>query len=253
MIDSPETIKALEYAKELYATFVPGTLSWLDPNNNKAFLDGQISLTNNGISIYYAAKNSQDPKVKEMAADIYHANMPIGPVGRPTEFQLFFNQMIFKYTKYPKAAKEFLRFMMEPEQIDPWLQAGIGYVTPPLRYYEKNPIWTVGSRSTRRIATAMKNMLPIGLCRQDGLRVGRGARRLHRRQHGGRGGVAARRRRRKRRNARRSGRSATTRYDVAPVRSGVDVAGAASTARVDARALDAPAPRTSLHLPASRG
>jgi hypothetical protein len=43
---------------------VPGTLSWLDPNDNKAFLDGQVSVTNNGISIYYAAKNSQDPKVK---------------------------------------------------------------------------------------------------------------------------------------------------------------------------------------------
>ena len=64
VIDSPETIKALEYAKELYATFIPGTLSWLDPNNNKAFLDGQISLTNNGISIYYAAKNSTDPKLQ---------------------------------------------------------------------------------------------------------------------------------------------------------------------------------------------
>ena len=53
-------LKALEYAKELYKYFVPGTLSWLDPNNNKAFLDGQISATNNGISIYYAAKNSTE-------------------------------------------------------------------------------------------------------------------------------------------------------------------------------------------------
>ena len=79
VIDSPETIKALEYAKELYATFVPGTLSWLDPNNNKAFLDGQISVTTNGISIYYAAKNSQDPKIKEMAADINHAEYPDRP------------------------------------------------------------------------------------------------------------------------------------------------------------------------------
>ncbi len=56
VIDSAETIKALEYAKEMYATFVPGTLSWLDPNNNKAFLDSQVSVTNNGISIYYATK-----------------------------------------------------------------------------------------------------------------------------------------------------------------------------------------------------
>jgi multiple sugar transport system substrate-binding protein len=161
VIDSPETLKALEYAKELYGTFVPGTLSWLDPNNNKAFLDGQLFLTNNGISIYYAAKNSQDPKVKELAADIYHANMPVGPVGRPTEFQLFFNQMIFKYSKYPKAAKEFIRFMMEPEQMDPWVQASIGYVTPALRHYEKNPIWTVDPKHTP-YRDSMKNMLPSG-------------------------------------------------------------------------------------------
>jgi multiple sugar transport system substrate-binding protein len=161
VIDSPETLKALEYVKDLYGTFAPGTLSWLDPNNNKAFLDSQISLTNNGISIYYAAKNSQDPKVKEMSADIYHANMPVGPVGKPTEFQLFFNQMIFKYSKYPKAAKEFLRFMMEPEQMDPWVQAGIGYVTPALRHYEKNPIWTVDPKHTP-YRDSMKNMLPSG-------------------------------------------------------------------------------------------
>ena len=161
VIDSPETIKALEYAKELYGTFVPGTLSWLDPNNNKAFLDGQISLTNNGISVYYAAKNSTDPKVKEMAADINHANMPIGPVGRPTEFQLFFNQLIFKYSKYPKAAKEFLRFMMEAEQVDPWVQASIGYVTPALRAYEKNPIWTSDPKNTP-YRNSMINMLPSG-------------------------------------------------------------------------------------------
>ena len=82
VIDSPETLKALEYGKELYANFIPGTLSWLDPNNNKAFLDGQISVTNNGISIYYAAKNSPDPKVKEMAADINHAVVPDRPGGR---------------------------------------------------------------------------------------------------------------------------------------------------------------------------
>ena len=148
VLDSPETIKALEYAKELYGTFVPGTLSWLDPSNNKAFLDGQVSVTNNGISIYYAAKNSQDPKIKALQEDINHALYPVGPVGTATAFQLFFNQMIFKYTKYPKAAKEFIRFMMEEEQFGPWMQAGIGYVAQPLRAYEKNPIWTADPKHT---------------------------------------------------------------------------------------------------------
>jgi multiple sugar transport system substrate-binding protein len=147
-IESPETIAALEYAKELYATFVPGTLSWLDPNNNKAFLDGQISLTNNGISIYYAAKTSKDPTIAAMAPDIYHANMPVGPVGHPTELSLVFPMMLFKYSKYPNAAKEYLRFMMEKEQYEPWQQAAIGYVTQPLKAYETNPIWTSDPKHT---------------------------------------------------------------------------------------------------------
>ena len=161
VIDSPETAKALDYGKELYASFIPGTLSWLDPNNNKAFLDGQISVTNNGISIYYAAKNSPDPKLKEMANDIQHATFPVGPVGVPTESHLFFNQMIFKYTKYPKAAKEFLRFMMEQEQFDPWQAGAGGYVAPPLEAYTKGAIWTSDPKNTP-YRDAVKNMRPAG-------------------------------------------------------------------------------------------
>jgi multiple sugar transport system substrate-binding protein len=148
VINSRETIAALEYAKELYQTFIPGTLSWLDPNNNKAFLAGEISLTANGISIYYAAKNATEPALKAMAADIQHANMPIGPVGHPTELNLYFNAMLFKHCKYPNAAKEYLRFMWEKEQYEPWQQAAIGYVTQALKAYEANPIWTVDPKHT---------------------------------------------------------------------------------------------------------
>ena len=167
VINSPETIKALEYAKELYSTFVPGTLSWLDPSNNKAFLDNQISVTANGISIYYAAKNSPDPKLQEIAKDIQHANFPIGPVGVATEFNLFFNQMIFKHSKYPKAAKEYLRFMMEAEQYNPWLQSAIGYIGHPLKAYESNPIWTVDPKHTP-YRDAMKVMRPDGYAGEMG-------------------------------------------------------------------------------------
>ena len=161
VINSPETIKALEYAKELYKTFIPGTLSWLDPNNNKAFLSGDISLTYNGISVYYAATHSTDPKLKAMAEDIQHAHFPVGPVGHPTELHLFFPMMIFKYSKYPNAAKEYLRFMMEKEQYEPWQQAANGYVTQPLKAYESNPIWTVDPKNTP-YRDAMKIMIPNG-------------------------------------------------------------------------------------------
>src|SRR5581483_5157154 len=56
IINSPETVKALEYTKQLADTFISGTGSWNDSSNNKAFLAGELHMTNNGISIYVAAK-----------------------------------------------------------------------------------------------------------------------------------------------------------------------------------------------------
>jgi len=46
-----------------------------------------------GISISLRAKNSRSPKVALKSLPTSTTpNMPVGPVGRPTEFQLFFNQ-----------------------------------------------------------------------------------------------------------------------------------------------------------------
>jgi multiple sugar transport system substrate-binding protein len=69
--------------------------------------------------------------------------------------------MIFKYTKYPNAAKEFLRFMMEEEQFGAWLQGSGGYVAQPLRAYEKNPIWTSDPKHLP-YRDATKNLRPTG-------------------------------------------------------------------------------------------
>ena len=142
VLDSPETVAALEYATQLYATFIDGVLSWLDPSNNKAFLADQIGLTNNGISIYTVARNSPDPAIKAIAADMNHANAPVGPVGRPTELQLMLNTYAFKYSKYPNAVREYLRFMWEKDPVDAWLKAANGYVSPALPAWNDNPVWT---------------------------------------------------------------------------------------------------------------
>jgi len=147
-INSRETVVALEYAKELYRTFIDGTLSWLDPHNNKAFIAGQIAMTYNAISIYYTAKTSTDPAVHALAADIQHAHLPIGPIGRPTELAQPAPAWIFKHTRFPNAAREYLRFMLEWDQYATWQQASLGYITQGLRAYESNQVWTVDSKHT---------------------------------------------------------------------------------------------------------
>ena len=140
-INSKQTIEALKYGAELYKTFIPGTNSWLDTGNNKALLAGEIGVTQNGVSLYYSAKNSSDPKIAAMAADMNHAYMPIGPAGEVRQGALAINAMVFKHTKYPNAAKAYLAFMMEADQYDKWLAGSFGYWGQPLRAYEQSAVW----------------------------------------------------------------------------------------------------------------
>jgi multiple sugar transport system substrate-binding protein len=141
-LDSKETIAALNYATELQKTLIDGTLSWNDAGNNQAFIAGQISLTFNGISIYYALKNSKDPAQQQMAADTSHQLQPTGfAKAASVQTATVINAMLFKHSKYPNAAKEYLRFMMEADQYGPWLQGSLGYWAEPLKAYGQMAFW----------------------------------------------------------------------------------------------------------------
>jgi len=139
VINSPETIAGLEYVKELAETFLPGMASWLDGHNNKAFLQGDVSVTNNGISIYAAAVAEG---MTELAADTDHAFYPIGPAGQPTEFHVCFPMMPYQHTKYPNAVKALLAFLSEKEQYDAFLQGSVGYLSHSLKAFKEHPVWT---------------------------------------------------------------------------------------------------------------
>ncbi|RUM95850.1 carbohydrate ABC transporter substrate-binding protein [Pseudaminobacter arsenicus] len=140
VINSPETIAAINYAKALYETFIPGTESWLDINNNRAFLAGQVSLTANGVSLYYAAK--KDPALAELTADLRTTNFPVGPVGKSVELCQTTSAIVFSHTKYPEAAKAYLKFMYEAEQMNAWIGGSSAYCCQALKAFASNPVWT---------------------------------------------------------------------------------------------------------------
>ncbi len=142
VVNSKETIEALKYVKALYPTWIPGTNSWLDPSNNKAMLSGELAATQNGVSLYFSARNSKDESLQKIAADMNHARMPIGPSGKSAELANAINAMIFKHTKAPNAAKAYLTYMMEGPQYDRWLTDSFGYWGQPLRAYESSAVWT---------------------------------------------------------------------------------------------------------------
>lgn len=148
------TIKALEYAKQLGDQMISGVAAWDDSNNNKAYMAGQLGATMNGISIYFAAKTD----APDVAEDTMTAEVPVGPVGKPTQFHQISQAMIFAYTEYPNAAKEYLRFMWDPAQYTPWMKASDGYVSPPLQKYTQDPFWESQPQYTP-YRDAAKNML----------------------------------------------------------------------------------------------
>ena len=140
-LDSRETRTAIEYARAMQETMIPGTMSWNGTSNNQAFAAGNIGLTQNGVSIYYAAKNAKDPAQQAVAADIDHAEMPRGVAKAAPEQCLVLNAMVFMHSRFPNAAKDYLRFMMESEQFDPWLTGCLGYWSQPLKAYAQSEVW----------------------------------------------------------------------------------------------------------------
>jgi multiple sugar transport system substrate-binding protein len=156
---SSETEKALNFAKQLYETMVPGVLSWNDASNNKAFLAGEIHWTLNGISIYVAA--TKDASKKDIADDMDHAYLPIGPIGRPTELHGMTPLLAMTYTKYPQACKAFMAFMLEADQFNNWLEAAQGLLTHTLNAYDANPVWTSDPKRTV-FRDAGKRSLTVG-------------------------------------------------------------------------------------------
>ncbi len=139
-INSKQTIAALKYLKELYPTFIAGTPSWNDVSNNRAYSAEEISLTANGVSLYFSLK--KDPATAKIADDTEHQFLPMGLAKSSPMGGLTMNAMVFKHSPYPNAAKSFLQFMLEHEQYDPWLNANSGYWAHPLAAYGESAVWT---------------------------------------------------------------------------------------------------------------
>ncbi|MBI1244057.1 MAG: extracellular solute-binding protein [Alphaproteobacteria bacterium] len=138
-INSKETVDALNYLKELYQTFIPGTTAWNDISNNRAYSAQELWLTANGVSLYFSLKN--DPKTAPIADDTQHQLMPKGRLSVPAMTGLTLNAMVFKHSKFPNASKAFLQFMLEHEQHEPWLNANLGYWAHPLAAYDNAAVW----------------------------------------------------------------------------------------------------------------
>ena len=147
VLNSRETIESVKFAVGFWKdTCDEGGLAWDDTNNNRAFLSGTISATNNGASIYIEARRKPEVYLTEKGApmwkDILHARIPKGPGG---QFNLPgpFTDLLMGYSKNQEAAKDFLRWMHSKPVFAEWFTSQRGYTSGATRDWEKDKVWEV--------------------------------------------------------------------------------------------------------------
>src|SRR6195256_817318 len=143
-INSKETIIAVNFAKMLGdAGLEKKAASWDDSGNNTAFLADEISATLNGASIFFvgAGLDGKTP-AKPWADSMDHFLPPKGPAGQFAWF-LDFTHGIPTYVKGKDldASKEFLRYVYDPKQFDPWFELQKGYSMGPGTRLEQSKAW----------------------------------------------------------------------------------------------------------------
>ena len=111
-INSPETVAAVEYMKELYLTaMTPEVFGWDAASNNQLLVAGRASYILNSISAYRTAQKDQP----EVGADIFFRTPIVGPAGEDAALahgHAVFISMIPNHAQYPDTAKEFLMHLV---------------------------------------------------------------------------------------------------------------------------------------------
>jgi multiple sugar transport system substrate-binding protein len=141
-INSPQTLKAVEWYTEIYKVMDPGVTAWLDPDNNQAFLAGKVSATVNVNTIYLAARTAAptDPAKKMLIDNMDHANWPAGPAGRFGHYNI--NLWAgFASSKNREGQMAFLRAWHDRSFLPKWTKAGQSYFIPPFIGFDKEDVW----------------------------------------------------------------------------------------------------------------
>jgi ABC-type glycerol-3-phosphate transport system substrate-binding protein len=147
VLNTKETVESVKFAVALWKeTMDEGGLAWDDTSNNRAFLSGSVSATNNGASIYLEAKKKPDTYLTDqgtpMKDDILHASIPSGAGG---VFSLPgpFTNLVMKYSKNQDAAKKFIRWVSSKDIFNQWFVSQQGYTCGPTKMWEDHPVWNI--------------------------------------------------------------------------------------------------------------
>jgi multiple sugar transport system substrate-binding protein len=131
----------------------PSSTTWKDPDNNVAFHNKTIVMTHN-FTISIAAKwfeDSTNPALtpeqraagkKAYEQDIITAGFPNKPDGSPMKYRSDVKTgVIFTAAKNKAQGKEFVKFLLQEENLQPYVEGGLGRWFPVTSAGQKSPFW----------------------------------------------------------------------------------------------------------------
>jgi multiple sugar transport system substrate-binding protein len=131
----------------------PSSTSWKDPDNNVAFHNKTTVMTHNA-TISIAAKWLDDanndklkPEERELAKKNYNerirtAGFPNKPDGSKMIYRTAVKTgVVFSQAKNKARAKEFVKFLMEEENLTPYVEGSLGRWFPVTKAGQARPFW----------------------------------------------------------------------------------------------------------------
>ncbi len=131
----------------------PGAVNWGDADNNVNFLNQVTIMTPNPSLSIPASQYTANPE--NYTDNIVTIEWPDKPDGEPIVYMTAIkNAVIFKDSANKEGAKEFMRYLYEPENIGPYLEGSIGRWFPVMPELVETPFWqdeTDAHRVTHRV------------------------------------------------------------------------------------------------------
>ena len=163
LVDDPNVKKGLMGALEDYTApytkgcVPPSATSWKDPDNNVAFHNKTIILTHNA-TISIAAKwldDMNNPTLTQAQRDeakqnyehnIRTAGFPNKPAGTPRQYRTAVKVgVVIEQAKQQKLAKDFVSFLLQEENLQPYVEGALGRWFPVTKKGQESPFWQADS------------------------------------------------------------------------------------------------------------
>jgi multiple sugar transport system substrate-binding protein len=159
LVDDPKVKEGLVNALRDYTDIYtkgcspPSSTTWKDPDNNVAFHNKTTIMTHN-YTISIAAKWLDDANNEQLNAEqraagrkayddlIATAGFPKKPDGSPMVYRTAVKVgVIFEQSKNKARARDFLKFLLEEENLRPYVEGALGRWFPVTKESQESPFW----------------------------------------------------------------------------------------------------------------